>query len=212
MNKAVKFYDAREELWNVITHGFGLALSVGALVMLVVYSSLYQSTWHIVSFSIYGSSLVILYLASTLYHSSKKMNIRYWLNIFDHSAIYLLIAGTYTPILLVTLRGPWGWSLFGVVWGIALVGIILKFVFPGKYDKFFTMTYVLMGWLAVIGIYPLVTTMAMVGLLWLLAGGLFYTFGAWFYIKEKINYNHVIFHVFVLLGSISHFVCVFFYV
>lgn len=207
-----KTYDPREELWNVITHGFGLLLSISALVLLIVFSSLNLTAWHIVSYTIYGVSLVILYLASTTYHMSKRPKLRLRLNIFDHSAIYVLIAGTYTPILLVTLRGPWGWSLFGVVWGFALTGIILKLFYTGRFDKLSTLMYVFMGWLALIAIYPLVINMSVPGLIWLLIGGIFYTIGALFYLKNSLKYNHAIFHVFVLLGSISHFVCIFFYV
>jgi hemolysin III len=207
-----KIYEPKEELWNVVTHGFGLLLSLVALTLLVVFSSLYQSVWHIVSFSIYGASLVLLYLASTTFHISKKPKLRLRLNVFDHSAIYLLIAGTYTPLLLVTLRGPWGWSLFGVVWGMAVTGIILKLFFTGRFDKISTLAYVVMGWLALIAIYPLVLNLAVPGLIWLLIGGIFYTIGAFFYLRNKMAYNHAIFHVFVLLGSISHFCCIFLYV
>lgn len=212
MSITSKTYDPSEELWNVITHGFGLILSISALVLLIVFSSLNLTAWHIVSYTIYGASLVILYLASTTYHMSKRPKLRLRLNVFDHSAIYVLIAGTYTPILLVTLRGPWGWSLFGVVWGFALTGIILKLFYTGRFDKLSTLMYVFMGWLALIAVYPLVMNFSTPGLIWLLVGGLFYTVGAIFYLKNSLKFNHAIFHVFVLLGSISHFICIFFYV
>ncbi|MBT8219083.1 MAG: hemolysin III family protein [Bacteroidia bacterium] len=205
-------YDHKEEFWNVLTHAFGIVLSVAALSFLVIYSSLYLTVWHIVSYSIYGASLVLLYSASTAYHSSKNPKIRHRLNIFDHSAIYLLIAGTYTPLLLVTLRGPWGWSLFGVVWGIAILGIVFKLFYTGKYNRISTLAYIGMGWIAVIAIHPLIMNLAVPGLIWLLLGGLFYTVGAVFYLQDKMSYNHAIFHVFVLLGSISHFLCIFLYV
>jgi hemolysin III len=204
-------YDSREEYWNVLTHGFGLFLSLIATVLLVQQGNT-LSIWHLVSFSVYGFSLVILYAASTLYHNAKKPKIRRRLNIFDHASIYILIAGTYTPYLLVTLRGAWGWSLFGVIWGMALIGVILKLFYTGKYDKISTIAYVIMGWMAVIASYPLYQNLPVNGLLFLLAGGLFYSVGAVFYLKEKIHFNHVIFHVFVLLGSISHFVSVYYYV
>lgn len=207
-----KAYEPREEMWNVITHGLGLLMSIAALVLLVVYASIYHTVWHIVSFSIYGASLVILYTASTVYHASKNPKIRLRLNVFDHSSIYVLIAGTYTPFLLVTLRGPWGWSLFGVIWGIALTGIILKLFFTGRFDKISTMAYVFMGWLMLVGIYPLVQNLALGGLIWLFAGGVFYTVGAVFYLQNRLRFNHAIFHVFVLLGSISHFISVFFFI
>ena len=207
-----KTYEPKEELLNVITHGFGLLLSIAALALLVVYASIYHTVWHIVSYAIYGASLVILYTASTVYHASKNPKIRLRLNVFDHSSIYVLIAGTYTPFLLVTLRGAWGWSMFGVIWGIALIGIILKLFYTGRFDKISTMAYVLMGWLMLVGIYPLVQNLALGGLIWLLAGGIFYTVGAVFYMQNRLTFNHAIFHVFVLLGSISHFISVFFYI
>jgi hemolysin III len=204
-------YDSREEYWNVLTHGFGLFLSLIATFLLIKQGNT-LSTWHLVSFSVYGFSLIILYAASTLYHAAKNSKIRRRLNIFDHASIYILIAGTYTPYLLVTLRGVWGWSLFGVIWGMALTGVILKLFYTGKYDKTSTIAYVVMGWMAVIAIYPLYQNLPINGLLCLFAGGLFYSVGAIFYLKEKIHFNHVIFHVFVLLGSISHFVSIYYYV
>jgi hemolysin III len=212
MKAITKTYDPKEELWNVITHGFGLLLSITALVFLVVWASLYMSVWHIVSFSIYGASLVVLYLASTVYHLAKKPKLKKRLNVFDHASIYVLIAGSYTPYMLVTLRGPWGWSIFGVVWGMAIAGIIFKLFFTGRFDKLSTAAYVVMGWIAVVGFYPLIMKLATPGLIMLIVGGVFYTVGAIFYLREKIHFNHVIFHVFVLLGSISHFVSIFFFV
>jgi hemolysin III len=211
MSVSSRFYDPKEELWNVITHAFGLFLSIGALSLLVVFSSLNGTVWHIVSYSIYGASLVILYFASTVYHAAKKPSLKIKLNVFDHAAIFVLIAGTYTPFLLVTLRGPWGWTLFGIQWGLAIAGIILKLFYTGRFDKLSTLVYLAMGWLVVIAIYPLVINLALGGLLWLLAGGIFYSVGAGFYLWHKLPYNHAIFHVFVLLGSISHFFSVFFY-
>lgn len=212
MKAITKTYDPKEELWNVITHGFGLLMSITALVFLVVWSSLYMSVWHIVSFSIYGASLVVLYLASTVYHLAKKPQLKKRLNVFDHASIYVLIAGSYTPYMLVTLRGPWGWSIFGVVWGMAIAGIIFKIFFTGRFDKLSTAAYVIMGWIAVVGFYPLIMKLAVPGLIMLVVGGIFYTVGAFFYLREKISFNHVIFHVFVLLGSISHFISIFFFV
>ena len=212
MSITSRTYDIKEEFWNVLTHGMGLLLSIAATVLLIVFSSLNLSVWHIVSFSIYGASLIILYLASTTYHMSKRPKLRLRLNVFDHSSIYLLIAGTYTPFLLVTIRGPWGWSLFGVVWGMAIIGIILKLFYTGRFDKISTLAYVVMGWLALIAVYPLVMNLATPGLIWLLMGGIFYSIGALFYLRNSMKCNHVIFHVFVLLGSISHFISIFFYV
>jgi len=212
MSVTSRLYDPKEEFWNVITHGLGLILSIVALVLLVVYASLDKTVWHIVSFTVYGVSLVTLYLASTLYHASKKTKLRLRLNVFDHSAIYILIAGTYTPILLVTLRGYWGWSLFGVIWGLAIIGVVLKLFYTGRFDKLSTAVYVFMGWLALIAIYPLIMNMSTPGLISLLVGGILYTIGAIFYLKNSLKFNHAIFHVFVLLGSISHFIMIFFYV
>ncbi len=205
-------YNPQEEFWNILTHGIGLGLSIVALILLIVFSSVYQTIWHVVSFTIYGISLVILYSASTFYHASKNIKWRLKLNIFDHAAIYVLIAGTYTPILLVTLRGVWGWSLFGVIWGLAIIGIILKLFYTGKYDSISTVVYVFMGWLALIAVYPLTKNLSVPGLIALLSGGIFYTIGAMFYLKNTLKFNHAIFHVFVLIGSISHFIMIFFFV
>ncbi len=207
-----KKYEKKEEIINVATHGIGFLLSIAALVLLVVFASIYGNAWHIVSYSIYGASLVVLYLASTLFHWSTKPKRRLRLNIFDHASIYILIAGTYTPLLLVTLRGPWGWSLFGVIWGMAIIGIVLKFFFTGRFNKLSTGAYVIMGWVAIIAIKPLIANLSTPGLIWLSIGGLSYSIGAVIYLLNKIPYNHAIFHLFVLGGSIAHFVTIFWYV
>jgi hemolysin III len=210
--KKITYYNPKEEKLNVISHAFGLVLSIIALVLLVVFASLEGSVWHIVSFSIYGASLIVLYAASTFYHNSKTPKLRYRLNIFDHASIYVLIAGTYTPFTLVVLDGWVGWTIFGVSWGLALTGVILKLFFIGKYDRISTIAYVLMGWLIVFAIKPLVQNLPIEGLLWLLGGGISYTVGAILYSIKSIKYNHAIFHIFVLLGSFCHFMAVFFYV
>ncbi len=210
--KDITYYTPKEERLNIISHAVGLILSIAALVLLVVYSSIYGSAWHIVSFSIYGASLIVLYSASTFYHYAQSPKLRHRLNIFDHSAIYVLIAGTYTPFTLVVLNGWVGWTIFGVSWGLALAGIILKLFFTGKYDKISTFAYVLMGWVVIFAIKPLVHNLPFEGLMWLLAGGIFYTIGAILYSIKNLKYNHAIFHIFVLLGSFAHFVAVFFYV
>jgi hemolysin III len=212
MSNYTPAYSVKEEIVNVITHGLGLLLSIPALVLLIVYASLYGTVWHIVSFSIYGSTLVTLYLASTLYHAARKPKVKENLNIFDHAAIYLLIAGTYTPFLLVTLRGPWGWSLFGVVWGLAVVGVVMKFFFMSKYKIVSALAYVLMGWVIIIAVKPLINNLDTGGLWWLLAGGISYTIGAVLYTLKRLPYHHGIFHVFVLGGSFAHWVAVFCYV
>ncbi len=210
--KDITYYEPKEEKLNVISHAVGLVLSIAALVLLVVYSSIYGSAWHIVSFSIYGASLIVLYSASTFYHYVQSPKLRHRLNIFDHSAIYVLIAGTYTPFTLVVLNGWVGWTIFGVSWGLAIAGIILKLFFTGKYDKISTFAYVLMGWVVIFAIKPLVHNLPFEGLMWLLSGGVFYTVGAVLYSIKNLKYNHAIFHIFVLLGSFAHFVAVFFYV
>lgn len=212
MNHKTSYYEPREERFNIWSHFIGFLLSIVALVVLVVKSSLVGNVWHIVSYSIYGASMMLLYLASTLYHSAKTPKIRARLNVFDHAAIYVLIAGTYTPYTLVTLNGVAGWVLFGLTWGVAILGIVFKLFYTGKYDKLSTIMYVLMGWMAIFAIKPLFENLSVPGLIWLGLGGIFYTVGAFIYSREKIAYNHAIFHIFVLLGSISHFVSIFFYI
>jgi hemolysin III len=210
--KLIKTYSEKEEKLNVLTHGFGLLLSVIALFLLIVKSIKSENTTIITSFIIYGLSLIILYAASTFYHASKDPDKRYKLNIFDHASIYVLIAGTYTPFTLVTLEGWVGWTIFGISWGLALIGVILKLFYTGKYDRISTIAYVLMGWLIVFAIKPLLANLSTEGLIWLFAGGVLYTTGAVLYSVEKIKYNHAIFHIFVLAGSFSHFMAVYYHV
>jgi hemolysin III len=173
---------------------------------------LHGNVWHVVTFSIFGASLIFLYAASTLYHSAKKPELRRRLRIIDHASIYVLIAGTYTPFALVTLKGPVGWMIFGVSWGLALSGMILKLFFTGKYHLASTLMYVFMGWIIIFAIKPLIENLSYGGLFWLFAGGAAYTLGAILYSIKKIQFNHAIFHIFVLLGSFSHFVSVYFYI
>jgi len=200
-----------EEIANSVTHGIGAALSVAALVLLVVFASLYGDVWRIVSFSIYGATLFILYLSSTLYHSFTNHKVKNFFNILDHSSIYLLIAGTYTPITLVPLRGPWGWTLFGLIWAMAIGGIITKIFIIGRYKMLSVAFYVVMGWLALIAIKPMLEMVPRGLLIWLLIGGICYTFGVIFYARKKVPYFHFIWHLFVLGGSISHFFGILFY-
>ena len=207
-----KYYSPTEEKINIISHAIGFILSIVALVLLVTYANLHGDVWHIVSFSIFGVSLIILYAASTLYHSAKKSKLRNRLKIIDHASIYVLIAGTYTPFTLVTLKGTIGWVIFGTSWGLALTGIILKLFFTGRYNLISTIMYVLMGWVIVFVIKPLINNLPLEGLLWLFAGGISYTIGAILYSIKKIKFNHAIFHMFVLMGSFCHFMSVFFYV
>jgi len=209
---SARTYPYWEEFVNVLTHGIGFLMSVAALALMVVFASLDGNAWHIVGVSIFGASLVVLYLASTLFHWSVRPKVRKYLNVFDHSAIYVLIAGTYTPFLLVTLNGPWGWSLFGVIWGLAIAGVVFKMFFTGRFDKLSLLIYVLMGWLILIAIVPLIQNLSTMGLIWLLIGGISYSIGAVFYLLNKMPFNHAIFHFWVLGGSICHFFAVFWYV
>jgi hemolysin III len=206
------YYPPSEEKFNIISHGFGFALSIFGLFLLIERAGEMKEVLPLVSFSIFGASLILLYAASTFYHASKSPGLRYRLNILDHSSIYVLIAGTYTPFALVTLNGLVGWTIFGVVWGFAVVGIILKLFYTGRYHLLSTSMYVLMGWIIVFAIKPLFDNLEFFGLLWLFAGGISYTLGAVFFIIEKIKFNHAIFHIFVLLGSFCHFISIYYYV
>lgn len=210
--EGIKYYSPIEDKINIISHAIGLILSIVALVLLVTHANLHGNVWHVVSFGIFGVSLIILYAASTFYHSAKKPELRSRLRIIDHASIYVLIAGTYTPFTLVTLNGPIGWVIFGTSWGLALTGIILKLFFTGKYHLISILMYVFMGWIIVFAIKPLINNLSLDGLLWLFAGGIAYTIGATVYSIKKIKFNHAIFHVFVLIGSFSHFVSVFFFI
>lgn len=197
-----------EELANSITHGLGLALSIAGFVVLVVLAVIRGGAWLIVSCAVYGSTLVCLYTASTLYHSLRSGRAKRVFKILDHAAIYLLIAGTYTPFTLVNLRGGWGWTLFGIVWGLAVAGVVFKLWFVDHFQILSTVIYLAMGWLAVIAAKPLFQRVPTGGLYWLLAGGVLYTIGIAFYACRKVPYNHAIWHVFVLAGSICHYFAV----
>ncbi len=205
-------YSPTEERLNIWSHGLGFLLAIPATVMLIVKASLHGDAWQIVSVSIYGASMITLYLASTLYHSAREPERRHRLNVFDHASIYLLIAGTYTPFLLVTLRGPWGWSLFGVIWAAAIGGIIFKIFYTGRFDVVSTIAYVVMGSIVLIAIKPLIANLSLPGLYWLLAGGISYIIGAVLYLQYKMPFHHAIFHLFVLGGSVCHYIAVYSYV
>lgn len=200
------------ERFNSLTHLLGTVLAVAALVVLVVYASLQGDPWRITSVSIYGATLVVLYLGSTLYHSVRGRAKRV-LRKIDHASIYLLIAGTYTPFSLVTLRGPWGWTLFGVVWGLAVLGIVQELVWARGRRILSLVIYVLMGWLVLVALGPLLAALPAAGIAWLVAGGLLYTGGIVFYVLDKrLTHAHGVWHLFVLGGSASHFVAVLGYV
>jgi len=202
-----------EELANSITGGIGWALSIAGLAVLVVFASLYGNAWHIVSVSIYGATLVLLFGATTLYHSLPWPRVKRFFKTLDHSAIYLLIAGTYTPFTLVTLRGAWGWTLFGLTWGLCVSGVLFKLFYTGRFDFVSTLLYVAMGWIGVIAIQPMLAALPDAGLVMLLIGGLSYTFGVIFYLLDgRIPFFHAVWHLFVLAGSTVHFFTVMFFV
>ncbi|MGG4341692.1 PAQR family membrane homeostasis protein TrhA [Paenibacillus lautus] len=204
-------YPRREEIANAITHGIGAALSVAALVLLIVFSSLKGNAWHVVSFTIYGSTMLLLYLSSTLVHGLRDGKAKDFFEFMDHSSIYLFIAGTYTPFLLVAIRGTLGWSLFGIVWGIALFGVVFKAFFVKKFLFLSTIFYIAMGWLIVIAWNPLTAVVAPQGMNLLAIGGVLYTLGTIFYVWRGFPYHHAIWHLFVLAGSILHFFAILIY-
>lgn len=199
-----------EERLNALTHAIGAVLGIVALVLLIVYNS-NKTDYSLFSVIVYGLSIIILFSASTLYHSVKDEGKKHYFRIIDHVSIYLLIAGTYTPVLLITLSESLGWTLFYVVWGIAAFGVILKLFFTGKFEVFSTLLYLVMGWLIIFD-FSNVSNIFGDGILFLFAGGLAYTVGIVFYAIHRIPYNHVIWHLFVLAGAIFHFFMIFFYV
>jgi hemolysin III len=194
-----------EEVANAITHGIGVGIAIAALVILVVYSALLGDTWKVVSFSIYGASMILLFLSSTLYHSFPQPNLKRFFRILDHSSIFLLIAGTYTPVTIGAMRGGWGWTLFGVIWGLTLIGICLKIFAMSKLKWLSIVVYLMMGWIIIIAIKPLVQVVSREFLIWIAIGGLAYSLGIIFYTARKLPFHHAIWHLFVLAGSISHF-------
>jgi hemolysin III len=201
------------EKLNTFTHLLGSALAISGLSILVTVAVLQGDPWKVFSFSIYGITLVLLYSLSTIYHGVQNPRIKAILQKLDHNAIYLLIAGSYTPITLITLRGPWGWTLFGLIWSLALLGVVQELLFGHRTRRPSLILYVLMGWLVVIAINPLMRAMPTAGLLWLLAGGLVYSMGIYFYIHgERVRHFHGVWHLFVLGGSFCHFICILLYV
>jgi len=212
VNKKLYEKTVGEEIANVITHGIGLLLSIAALVLLIVFACIKGDVWHIVSFTIYGVTMILVYASSTFFHAFKNYKLKKLFNLFDHSAIFLLIAGTYTPLTLVTLRGTLGWTIFGVIWGLAIFGIVMKVFFIGKRRVLSALLFVAMGWMIVLAAKPLIANMDIEGLWLLLAGGLSYSFGVIFYLWKSLPYSHSIWHLFVLGGTICHFFAILLYV
>lgn len=205
-------YTFSEELANAITHGIGIVFAISALGVLTAFSTVFGTIWHIVSCSIYSGTMILMYTASTLYHSIPWPKAKKVFRILDHAAIFLLIAGTYTPFTLVSLNGPWGWSLFGIIWGLAVAGILCEIFFLGRYRFLALCIYIGMGWAVVAAAKPLISAVPFNGLLLLLTGGIFYTVGIIFYVFEKIPYNHAIWHLFVLAGTVFQFFAILLYV
>lgn len=201
-----------EELANSLTHGFGVALTLIIGPMLIIAAAQTGDMWRVVSAVVYATTLLLLYTSSVLYHSLRKSEVKAVFRRIDHAAIYLLIAGTYTPFTLITLRGPWGWSLFGVIWSLAIAGVVLKGTFGARLPALSTAVYLGMGWLAILAIRPLVINIPPRGIAWLVAGGLFYTGGVIFYVRDELyRYGHAVWHLFVLAGSTAHFCAILWY-
>jgi hemolysin III len=211
-DQKLKYYSPKEEQLNVYSHGLGLILSIICLFFLLGKASKTEIPFALESFLIFGVSMILLYAASTYYHRAKEPSIRSKLKIFDHAAIYILIAGTYTPFALITLIDSVGWNVFIVIWSMAVAGIILKLFFTGRFQFISTLLYVFMGWVIIFALNPLLESLSYDGILWLFTGGAFYTLGAIVYMIKKIPFNHALFHVFVLLGSGSHFISIYFYI
>lgn len=205
-------YTPGEEIANSITHGVGLILAIIGMVVLTICANRYGNSWHLISCVIFSVTLILQYSFSTLYHSIQPPRAKSIMRVLDHSAIFLLIAGTYTPFMLVNLRGPWGWTLFGVVWTLALFGVLFQVSLLRRWQGISLTIYICMGWVVVIAIKPMLNAVAPGGLILLLLGGLAYTSGVIFYVRKQLRYHHAIWHGFVLAGSILHFFAVLFYV
>ena len=202
-------YTIKEEIWSSAVHGFGILFGIAALTVLTAMSARYGNVWNVVSSAIFGASIILLYSASTLYHAITNERAKKILKKFDHIAIYYLIAGSYTPFLLVNLRGTIGWVIFGIIWSLAIFGTVLKLVLPSNGTKIWSISlYLLMGWLIVFATKPLIAHLNHIGLVFLVLGGLFYTGGVAFYVMKSKKYTHAIWHFFVLAGTIMHFFAV----
>ena len=205
-------YSLGEEIASSIIHGVGILLSLAALIIMVVFASRYGTAWHVAGAAVFGCGLILAYTSSTLYHSFQKARIKAVFRVLDHVSIFILIAATYTPLTLVNMRGPWGWSIFGVVWGLALFGIVVECSSLRRFRMASVLLYLGMGWTIIVALKPLLAMVQAGGLILLLVGGLFYTIGCLFYAWRRLPYNHAIWHLFVLAGSASHFFAVLFYV
>ena len=212
VQSAAPRYTCAEEVANGVTHGIGALLAIAGLAVMTAYAALHGDAWHIVACSIFGATLILLYTASTLYHSIPLEKAKGVLRALDHSAIFLLIAGTYTPFTLVNLRGPWGWSLFAVIWTLAVTGILLRLFLRGRLHGLVVALYVSMGWVIVVAVQPMLERVATGGLMLLAGSGLAYMVGIAFYKWRSLRYHHAVWHGFVLLGSGLHFFSVLFYV
>lgn len=205
-------YSKREELANAITHGLGVLFSIAALIILIVYASQNGSAWQIISVTIYGMTMLLMYLSSTILHSLPPGRWKNFFLMMDHTSIYLFIAGTYTPVSLLLIKGTIGWLLFGLVWGIALLGIVFKMIFLQKFMILSTLLYLLLGWFVVIAWDPLVSSMAYNGVVLLVLGGIFYSVGSIFFMFRIFPYHHAVWHIFVVIGSALHFFSILLYV
>lgn len=215
MEQNLKF-SRREEMANAISHFSGGLLAVAALVLMVYQSAVHGNGWHVVSSAVFGASMIVLYLSSTLTHILPMGKAKDFFFNFDRIAIYFLIAGTYTPIALITLSGPLGWVIFGIEWGVALTGTILILRKPGDFNTgvntFYVVSYAVMGWLLLVAIVPIIRTLPLMGSLWILIGGLCYTLGIVFFKIVRFPYHHLVWHLLVVAGTVSHFFAVFFYI
>ena len=198
----------REELANALTHGLAAAAALAAGAVLITLAAIHGDGWELASAIVFSVAMLLLYTASTLYHAIQHPVAKGRLKVFDHCAIYLLIAGTYTPFTLIGLRGPWGWGLFSAIWTLAIAGVVFKLFYTGRFKKLSTVIYIAMGWLVLVAIKPMWHSLDGWTLGWLFAGGAFYTLGTLFYHRESLPYSHAIWHLFVILGSVCHFVSV----
>ncbi|MBT2749444.1 MULTISPECIES: hemolysin III family protein [unclassified Lysobacter] len=201
-------HSIREEIANALTHGLGATAALAGGSVMITLAALYGDAWQLGSAIVFGISLLLLYLASTLYHAIQHPVVKGRLKVFDHCAIYLLIAGTYTPFTLIGLRGPWGWGLFAAIWGLAFAGIVFKLFYTGRFKLLSTAIYIAMGWLVIVAIKPLLDALDAWTLGWLLAGGICYTLGTVFYHRPSLKYSHAIWHLFVVGGSVCHYIAV----